>query len=411
MENLIKSLGSSLVSPLKPAAAPAKAQFEQALDKARGPEPPPGGPPSGSSAKASREVAESQPNVDRKEPDPISPSKESASSDPLQPALVASALNQSVLNNLAAAPQGVAPKIGRSATAIPAAAAIPSENESELNALGQALGAVSVTGSIEASAKSDAALAKAETGPTPSAIVLAPKSGSGQNSNPNGEGNQDKPTEGGYVAKLGGAESNSSGPRIANETNAVIPLSPVGSTTNDLGATADVKSADKVEVAPRLDAAKREMVVKQVSDRIELLAATRPKEGMTIHLQPAELGQVVINLKAGASHLEALIQASDSRVKDALEQNSADLSQKLHHHGIQLGQITVEKSAASTFDFNPNRPQMDMQMSPDQGSSHRHDGLHKGSSATNSVANGALTTGEKARTFVSFGASGVDYVA
>jgi flagellar hook-length control protein FliK len=102
-------------------------------------------------------------------------------------------------------------------------------------------------------------------------------------------------------------------------------------------------SAEAAKVDPKapLDRPEMHLVVKQIADRMELLAATRPKQGVTIQLQPEHLGEIVMTVKALGSSVDAQISASDERVRTALQQNGSMLVQAMNQRGIKLENVSI----------------------------------------------------------------------
>ena len=99
-----------------------------------------------------------------------------------------------------------------------------------------------------------------------------------------------------------------------------------------------------------LSSDKREALVRQVTDRIQLLAASRPKEGVTIELQPPSLGTITVNLKDVSHSLQAQLTASSGQVKEALDSSKEDLNSRLKAHGISVGQIQVTSTSQTATD-------------------------------------------------------------
>lgn len=91
------------------------------------------------------------------------------------------------------------------------------------------------------------------------------------------------------------------------------------------------------------------LVVRQVADRIEMMAATRPKDGITIHLNPVDLGSITMTVKAVGSLVDTQILASNDNVRDALEQSRPQLAAQMHSRGFQLNNVTLGSQS-----HNPN---------------------------------------------------------
>src|SRR5205085_12019221 len=57
-----------------------------------------------------------------------------------------------------------------------------------------------------------------------------------------------------------------------------------------------------------LDQAQLEAVIKQISDRVEVLAA-KPHQAVVIHLRPEDLGNITLTVKSVGSVIDTQIQA------------------------------------------------------------------------------------------------------
>lgn len=82
-------------------------------------------------------------------------------------------------------------------------------------------------------------------------------------------------------------------------------------------------------------------VVKQVADRIELLIAAKPKQGVTIHLDPGDLGKVTIVVKSQGKDVEAQILTNNESVRQAIVQAKSQLIEQLDQRGFSLATVTV----------------------------------------------------------------------
>ncbi len=121
---------------------------------------------------------------------------------------------------------------------------------------------------------------------------------------------------------------------------------------------------EKAVPATQISTSERTQVVRQVADRIELMAATRPKEGVTIHLQPDNLGTVTLVVKSLNSTVETQIYASNDHVRDALNQSRNQLVAAMHAKGITLSDVSVSGQSdftATTGQKDPNAAQQQMQ--------------------------------------------------
>lgn len=101
----------------------------------------------------------------------------------------------------------------------------------------------------------------------------------------------------------------------------------------------------------QLTAAESSSVLKQVADRLEVLAAARPKHGITVHLDPQEFGSITLIVKNSGKEVEAQIFANHDGVRAALEQNKAQLANNLESRGIALQSMTVSTDALNSQAF------------------------------------------------------------
>lgn len=106
-----------------------------------------------------------------------------------------------------------------------------------------------------------------------------------------------------------------------------------------------VDSAAPVKGVQPLSNEHRDLVYKQMSDRMELLAATRPKESVTIHLQPPDLGSVTVVLKNVGVKMSAEFFASHDGVRDALKEDAGKLTEQLQSKGVAMTHIAVSQSS------------------------------------------------------------------
>lgn len=115
-------------------------------------------------------------------------------------------------------------------------------------------------------------------------------------------------------------------------------------------------SATAPREMPKLTEVQVKNVISQVIDRAEALAASRPKNGVTIHLRPQELGTITLIVKrTGTADVEAQMFASNERVREALESNRGVLLQNLESKGLNVAAVTVADSAFNAAaDGSPN---------------------------------------------------------
>ncbi len=168
-------------------------------------------------------------------------------------------------------------------------------------------------------------------------------------------------------------------------------------TTNTVNAPAqNAATVDaKAEVQP-LDRATASHVLRQVADRLESLAAARPRNGVTIHLEPFDLGKVTMTIKSSGNEVEAHIAASHEAVRQALEQSRPLLQQALDQRGISL--VNVDVSSQTLTQDAPNRQQQSRNMQPQ---------TQTGNSWSQGDRGGAMSVAET-RSYVAKAAGGVN---
>ena len=104
-----------------------------------------------------------------------------------------------------------------------------------------------------------------------------------------------------------------------------------------------VRSAatEKPEAGADRPALDRHLVVRQVAERIENLVAARPKDGVTIHLEPRDLGTITLVVKGLSTALDVQVAASDERVQKGLDASRPELAQALAPRGIELRELRI----------------------------------------------------------------------
>jgi flagellar hook-length control protein FliK len=100
-------------------------------------------------------------------------------------------------------------------------------------------------------------------------------------------------------------------------------------------------ATEKPEAGSQRPEVDRHLVVRQVADRIENLVAARPRDGVTIHLEPRDLGSVTLVVKGLSSALDVQMSATDSRVRESLNNSRPELAQALAPRGIELREMRV----------------------------------------------------------------------
>lgn len=125
------------------------------------------------------------------------------------------------------------------------------------------------------------------------------------------------------------------------KADAPNPVSPI-----TLSAPKPLEAVQPQTSVQPLSNERRDLVYKQVADRMELLAASRPREAVTIHLQPQDLGNVTVVIKNAGVKMSAEFFATHDGVRDALKQDSGKLTEQLQAKGVAMTHIAVSHSAA-----------------------------------------------------------------
>lgn len=99
--------------------------------------------------------------------------------------------------------------------------------------------------------------------------------------------------------------------------------------------------SDPLAPVPPLAPREVQLAVVQVADRLHMLAATRAKGGVVIHLQPGHLGTITLTVHTEAGAVRADIAASNDAVRIALEQNRPALAAALHDSRLNLENVTI----------------------------------------------------------------------
>lgn len=99
----------------------------------------------------------------------------------------------------------------------------------------------------------------------------------------------------------------------------------------------------------------RAEIVKQVAERIEFMAAAKPREGITIHLKPLDLGAITVVVKSVGDVVHADVTASEESVRASLAESREALSSALVEKGYKLASLEV-RTASQTQQQSSNLP-------------------------------------------------------
>lgn len=155
------------------------------------------------------------------------------------------------------------------------------------------------------------------------------------------------------VARSSASDSDSSNGQAAREERVDKPIAteePQAPAEPVIGVVpkADLTASSAIQAKPVLSTSHTNAVIQQLTDRIELMAAVKPKDGMTVHLQPSDLGTVSMVVKAVGKTVEAEIFATNPAVRDALETSKTQLAASVQHRGLQLANVTVGSQASTS---------------------------------------------------------------
>ena len=137
-------------------------------------------------------------------------------------------------------------------------------------------------------------------------------------------------------------------------------------------ATTQTKNDVQIKAEPtgQVSTAQRTLIMRQVADKIELLSAARPKGGVMIQLQPADLGSITLILHGDRSDLQAQVVSENDKVRTALQQAHPDLVQHLGQRGVTLTSMSVtthnNTNSTSTSTDSGKSNQQQRQDSPAQ---------------------------------------------
>lgn len=147
--------------------------------------------------------------------------------------------------------------------------------------------------------------------------------------------------EGSAVLTAGNDSSSDTDSEAKGGSQAKPDSTPVAAPERTRTGTAATSAIDRPEAGQLRQQIDRPALVRQVADRIESMVAARPREGVTVHLEPRDLGTVTLVVKGAASALDVRMYASDDRVKESLNETRNDLAQALAPRGIAVRDVRI----------------------------------------------------------------------
>jgi hypothetical protein len=253
------------------------------------------------------------------------------------------------------------PESGAAKSDLPATPLTPGQTPAQVSAnAATQVTAATVSGSINpalaspgdskdgVAAHADGATAKAsstinsKSAPTGSAPIdppaVSPTTMAGQ---ADGDADEDSdPSDASGVAAPVAAKSKTS--LTSEEADSLSP-----SASTPTSATAAVSQGAPVS-GPAGSNIDKGQLASQVADHIQLLAVTQQKDGVVVHLEPADLGSITLVVRAVASNVTAQVTASDEHVRSALEQSRDQLGAQLQARGYHLTSVSVGSAGASS---------------------------------------------------------------
>lgn len=93
-------------------------------------------------------------------------------------------------------------------------------------------------------------------------------------------------------------------------------------------------------------------MVRELADRLQMMAAARQKEGVVVQLEPPNLGQITLLVKPEGNAVTAEISATHDQVRQALIDSQPQLQRRLELRGVVVADVSV---SAETSNHNPQK--------------------------------------------------------
>ena len=102
---------------------------------------------------------------------------------------------------------------------------------------------------------------------------------------------------------------------------------------------------NKTEAAPaKPKAPDRELMMKQLTDRIDSMLENRKSGRMVIHLEPRELGTITLAIRTFGMKVDLDILASNDQVRQNLQESRPHLAHQVESKGYTLGQVDFNQT-------------------------------------------------------------------
>lgn len=164
----------------------------------------------------------------------------------------------------------------------------------------------------------------------------------------------------------------------SNESEPSMPeVAPVASAPTPKPVHADVSK--KVENSLGLTSAERKAVVHQLTQKIEQLAVNSVRNEVTVRMEPAELGTVLVQVAKDLNGMTASLSASDDRVQKTLHESRNELAATLTakaHAPVRVEVIHAESTSMGSSADAQRQSRQD-QPKPQSPKSFDHDTIRK----------------------------------
>jgi flagellar hook-length control protein FliK len=126
----------------------------------------------------------------------------------------------------------------------------------------------------------------------------------------------------------------------------------------------EAAAAQAQEIEP-LAAGATKRILRTIADQIERLAASRPRRGVTIRLDPKDLGTITLVVKSVGKQISAHLFAENEQVRLALQQSRPELNHALEARGYNLLDVNVGQSGPQQQQQHQAKTPAQAQREPD----------------------------------------------
>lgn len=142
------------------------------------------------------------------------------------------------------------------------------------------------------------------------------------------------------------------------------------------------------QLAP-IDLSQSALVVKQMTERIQLLAASRNGEAVMVQISPKDLGSITMTVNAIGKNISTLIAADNATVRHELNNNRSEIELALVQKGYGVASVSVTAQPTnSSANPQPTGQQLNQNLSQQGGSQGQNSG-HSRQSPTATPSSGS----------------------